>query len=82
MSQLYELLKKAGFKHSTYLPLAAYTISKELPMNQLDSMIERMDNLYNKMKKLAPLRSSRNEVIVIFIATAFSLTLKLMQLQM
>lgn len=51
MSEVYELLRKEGFKNSVYLPLAAYTIAKEVPMNQWDNRISRMNNFYKNMKK-------------------------------
>ena len=51
MEKVYDKLKNEGFKNSTYLPLAAYTIAKEVPDDQWDYRIKRMRHFYDNMKK-------------------------------
>jgi len=51
MENVYERMRNAGFKNSTYLPLAAYTIAKEVPLEQWECRINRMEHFYEKMKK-------------------------------
>ncbi|MBC8063124.1 MAG: DUF4003 domain-containing protein [Clostridiaceae bacterium] len=48
---VYEQMRSEGFKNSTYLPLAAYAIAKEIPMDQWSNRILRMNDLYKNMKK-------------------------------
>lgn len=51
MQFLYEKLRKSGFRNCAYLPLAAYTITKEVPKQNWDSSIVRMNGFYSSMKK-------------------------------
>lgn len=47
----YDKLKDNGFKSSEYLPLAAYTIAKEIKDNDIEFRIKRMRSFYEKMEK-------------------------------
>jgi hypothetical protein len=51
MQLAYEEMKEDGFRRSTYLPLAAYTIVKETPKEDYQHKIKRMYDFYNKMKE-------------------------------
>ncbi len=81
MSQVYDLLKKAGFKHSPYLPLAAYTITKEVPMDQWNGRIERMDNLYKNMKKNHFWLTSSDDYVLAAVLATTDLDLQQMDFQ-
>ncbi|WP_243277756.1 DUF4003 family protein [Clostridium yunnanense] len=48
---VYELMKSSGFKSSTYLPMAAYTIAAGSEKAQWNKSIERMTRYYDGMKK-------------------------------
>lgn len=48
---IYDKLKANGFKNSEYLPLAAYTIAKEIEDNGIEFRIKRMRSFYEKMEK-------------------------------
>lgn len=48
---LYEKMKNMGFKRSTYLPLAAYTIVKEVPKDKWSDALNRMQDFYESMKR-------------------------------
>jgi hypothetical protein len=50
-SELYESLLAKGFKKSTQLPLAAYTIVKEVPREQWNEKVDRMRDFYSRMKE-------------------------------
>ena len=50
LTDVYELMRRQGFKNSIYMPLAAYTIAKEIPMDQWSIRITRMFNLYKNMR--------------------------------
>jgi len=49
--ELYEKMKNMGFKRSTYLPLAAYTIVKEVPKDKWSDALNRMQDFYESMKR-------------------------------
>jgi hypothetical protein len=49
--ELYERMIAKGLKKSVQLPLAAYTIVKEVPKEQWDEKINRMNDFYNRMKQ-------------------------------
>jgi hypothetical protein len=51
MLKVHEKMREAKFKKSVQLPLAAYTIVKEVPMDEWDLVIKRMDEFYKKMKQ-------------------------------
>jgi hypothetical protein len=51
MLSVYEKLKSAGFKNSPYLPLASYTLVKDVSRDQWELKIQRMKEFFNKMKK-------------------------------
>ena len=51
MEKVYEKMRTEGFRNSTYLPLGAYTIAKEVPIEQWDYRIKRMRHFYDNMKK-------------------------------
>jgi hypothetical protein len=49
--ELYERMITKGLKRSVQLPLAAYTIVKEVPKERWDEKISRMNDFYGKMKQ-------------------------------
>jgi hypothetical protein len=49
--ELYERMLTQGLKKSVQLPLAAYTIVKEVPKEQWNEKINRMNDFYGKMKQ-------------------------------
>ena len=49
--EVYEYMERIGFKNSNYLPLAAYTLVKEVPRDQWNYRIKRMKEFYESMKK-------------------------------
>ncbi|EJO5348978.1 DUF4003 domain-containing protein [Clostridium botulinum] len=51
MQIVYEKMMGAGFRNSQYLPLASYTIVKEVSMDKWDEKIQRMKSFYSNMKK-------------------------------
>lgn len=51
IESIYDKLKDNGFKNSEYLPLAAYTITKETEDNDIEFRIKRMRSFYEKMEK-------------------------------
>lgn len=51
MLDVYKKMREEGFKHSQYLPLATYTIAKNVPAEQWNNKIQRMDDFYKKMKE-------------------------------
>ncbi|MFD3156774.1 DUF4003 family protein [Haloimpatiens sp. FM7330] len=51
MQMVYEKMKDAGFTSSEYLPLASYTIVKQVSIDKWDEKIERMKSFYSNMKK-------------------------------
>lgn len=48
---VYDKLRKIGFSRNAYLPLAAYTINNQVPIDNQDYKIDRMKNIYQRMKK-------------------------------
>lgn len=50
-AELYDRMIEKGLKKRTQLPLAAYTIVKEVPKEQWDMKIDRMNDFYGKMKE-------------------------------
>ena len=51
MQRVFEQLRVLGFKNSTYLPLAAFTIVKEVPEHAWAEKLHRMNSFYENMKK-------------------------------
>ena len=51
MLEVYDYMKTIGFKNSHYLPLAAYTLVKEVPRDQWNYRIKRMKAFYDSMKR-------------------------------
>ncbi len=51
MLEVYDEMKKSGFRGSTYLPLASYTLVKEVPRELWGYKIKRMNEFYENMKK-------------------------------
>jgi hypothetical protein len=49
--EAHEHMIDKGFKKSVQLPLAAYTIAKEIPREQWNERINRMKNFYDNMKQ-------------------------------
>jgi hypothetical protein len=49
--ELYERMIEKGLKRSIQLPLASYTIVKEVPKDLWDEKISRMNDFYSKMKQ-------------------------------
>lgn len=49
MLKVYNKLVHIGFKNSTYLTLASYTLVKEVPAGEWDYRIKRMSEFYEKM---------------------------------
>jgi PP-loop superfamily ATP-utilizing enzyme len=51
MLEVHKKMKTEGFKYSAYLPLAVYTIAKNVAREDLDYKIQRMHEFYKKMKE-------------------------------
>jgi hypothetical protein len=51
MTEVYDRMREKGLRRSVQLPMAAYTITKEVPRDQWDEKIDRMLQFYNKMKE-------------------------------
>ncbi|ERI91511.1 hypothetical protein HMPREF1982_03155 [Clostridiales bacterium oral taxon 876 str. F0540] len=51
MINAYDKLKEAGFRRSPQLPLAAYTIVRQVPIGEWDYRIQRTKKFYDKMKE-------------------------------
>lgn len=51
MVTVHEKMREQGFKKSAYLPLATYTIAKNVQADQWNNKIQRMNEFYNKMKE-------------------------------
>lgn len=51
MQMIYEKMRKSDFKNSVYLPMAAYTIAKEVPLGDWQYRIDRARDYYNSMRK-------------------------------
>ena len=51
MVRVHEKMREAKFRKSPQLPLAAYTIVKESPIQEWDNRIDRMNAFYKKMKE-------------------------------
>ncbi|MCH5139057.1 DUF4003 domain-containing protein, partial [Clostridiaceae bacterium UIB06] len=51
MLEVHKKMREEGFKKSIYLPLASYTIAKSVPRDQWNYKIQRMNELYSKMKE-------------------------------
>lgn len=51
MLEIYDRMKEKGFSSSQYLPLATYTIVKEVQKEYWDYSIKRMKLFYDNMKK-------------------------------
>ncbi len=49
--ELYEKLGKAGFKYSKQLPISAFIIAKSAAPDDWDNSVERMKDIYNRMKE-------------------------------
>lgn len=71
MQKVYEKMRDAGFRNSQYLPLASYTIVKEVSMDKWDEKIQRMKNFYSNMKKNHPwLTTADDYVLAAVLATS------------
>ena len=71
MQKVYEKMRDAGFRNSQYLPLASYTIVKEVSMDKWEVKIQRMENFYSNMKKNHPwLTSVDDYVLAAVLATS------------
>ncbi|MBL4936604.1 DUF4003 domain-containing protein [Clostridium sp. YIM B02515] len=51
MLNAYDKMKEAGFKRSPQLPLAAYTIVKQVPIDEWSYRIQRTKKFFDKMKE-------------------------------
>jgi uncharacterized protein (UPF0335 family) len=71
MQKVYEKMRDAGFRNSEYLPLASYTIVKEVSMDKWEDKIQRMKTFYSNMKKNHPwLTTADDYVLAAVLATS------------
>jgi hypothetical protein len=51
MAAVHETMRQHGFRKSEYLPLATYTMVKNVPEDQWNCKLQRMDEFYRSMKE-------------------------------
>ncbi len=51
MVDIHEKMRQYGFRKSQYLPLATYTMVKDVPEDQWNHKFQRMDEFYRSMKE-------------------------------
>ncbi|NMM61782.1 DUF4003 domain-containing protein [Clostridium sp. P21] len=76
MVWVHEKMSQYGFRKSPYLPLATYTIVKDVPEEQWNHKIQRMDEFYKSMKKNHFWLTSTDDYVFAAVLAATELDVK------
>ncbi len=81
-NRVYEDLKNAGFYRGTYLPLAAITIAKSTEPSSYPAVYERMDLIYQNMKKNHFWLTSQDDYVLASVLAASELDVERTSVEM